>query len=100
MIDIEILEDGAEIATIDVSESDKSSHISHNQYTKFKRFNAQYHPFTEEHFCGCHMEAFELFFSSGINECIFIKDNVKFHKTNRVQTMLQENGHRIKNRPI
>ncbi|KII63635.1 hypothetical protein RF11_06170 [Thelohanellus kitauei] len=36
------------------------------------------------------MEAFKQFFSSGILECIFIMDNVKLHKANKVQAMLQE----------
>ncbi|KII75063.1 hypothetical protein RF11_03135 [Thelohanellus kitauei] len=47
-------------------------------------FKTQDHPFNEKHFSGHFMEAFERFFSSGIHECIFIMDNVRFHKTNRV----------------
>ncbi|KII70785.1 hypothetical protein RF11_14945 [Thelohanellus kitauei] len=57
-------------------------------------FKAGDNPLNEKHFCGYFIEAFELFFSSGLHECIFIMDSVRFHKTNRVQTMLQENGRR------
>ncbi|KII69695.1 hypothetical protein RF11_07292 [Thelohanellus kitauei] len=59
-------------------------------------FKAQDHPLNEEHFCGYFMEVFERFFSSGIHECIFIMDNVRFNKTNRVQTIMQENGRKEK----
>ncbi|KII62059.1 hypothetical protein RF11_07935 [Thelohanellus kitauei] len=52
----------------------------------------QDHQFNEVHFCRYFMYAFEQFLSNGIHECVFIIDNVRFHKTNRVQTMLQENG--------
>ncbi|KII60603.1 hypothetical protein RF11_07364 [Thelohanellus kitauei] len=31
----------------------------------------------------------------GIHQCVFIMDNLKFHKTNMVQTMLQENGRMV-----
>ncbi|KII65095.1 hypothetical protein RF11_15915 [Thelohanellus kitauei] len=63
-------------------------------------FKAQDHPFNEEHFCVHFMEAFELFFSSGIHECIFILDDVRFHKINRVQTMLQKKGRMVIYLPI
>ncbi|KII75158.1 hypothetical protein RF11_10452 [Thelohanellus kitauei] len=55
-------------------------------------FEAQDHPF-KEHVCGPLIEAFERFFSSGIHERIFIMDNVRFYKTNKIQTMRQENAH-------
>ncbi|KII64903.1 hypothetical protein RF11_09315 [Thelohanellus kitauei] len=55
-------------------------------------FKTRDHPFNEEHFCGYFLEAFELFFSSGIHEGIFIMERVRFHKTNRIQTMMHENG--------
>ncbi|KII74654.1 hypothetical protein RF11_00733 [Thelohanellus kitauei] len=58
-------------------------------------FKVQDHPFNKEHFRGYIMEAFEQFFPSGMHEYIFIVDNVKFHKTNMVQTMLQEKGLRV-----
>ncbi|KII64174.1 hypothetical protein RF11_03229 [Thelohanellus kitauei] len=43
-------------------------------------FQAIHHLFNEEHFCGNLMYAFERFFSSGIQEFIFIMDHVKLHK--------------------
>ncbi|KII65808.1 hypothetical protein RF11_13103 [Thelohanellus kitauei] len=58
-------------------------------------FKAQDHPFNEERCCGYFMEALEMFLFSGIHEFIFITDNVRFHKTNTIQTMLQENDCRV-----
>ncbi|KII64222.1 hypothetical protein RF11_02894 [Thelohanellus kitauei] len=58
-------------------------------------FKAQDHQFNEVHSCGYFMEAFEQFLSNGIHECVFIMNKARFHKTNRVQTMLQENGRMV-----
>ncbi|KII74183.1 hypothetical protein RF11_00557 [Thelohanellus kitauei] len=38
------------------------------------------------------MEAFEQFLSNRIHECVFTMENIRFYKTYRVQTILQENG--------
>ncbi|KII71156.1 hypothetical protein RF11_09176 [Thelohanellus kitauei] len=39
------------------------------------------------------MDALIRFVFSGIHECIFIMDNVRFYKTDRVPTMLKEDAH-------
>ncbi|KII75122.1 hypothetical protein RF11_10415 [Thelohanellus kitauei] len=83
-------EDNLSISTIVTGSVSDLGDADHLAFSK-----AQDHPFNEDNFCGCIMKAFEQFLSSGIHKCIFIMDNLRFHKTNRVQAMLKENGHMI-----
>ncbi|KII71424.1 hypothetical protein RF11_11530 [Thelohanellus kitauei] len=53
------------------------------------------HTFHEENFCGYFMEVFKQLLSSGIHECIFTIDYLRFHKINSAQTMLHDNGRRV-----
>ncbi|KII67388.1 hypothetical protein RF11_05559 [Thelohanellus kitauei] len=62
---------------------------------KLAFFKGQDAQINEVHFCGYIMEACEQLFFIGIHDYIFIMDNVWFHKTNRVQTMLQGKGRRV-----
>ncbi|KII60798.1 hypothetical protein RF11_06006 [Thelohanellus kitauei] len=58
-------------------------------------FMDQYLPFNGEHFYVYFMVVFEQFLFRGMHECIFTIDNARFHNTNRVQIMMQENGRRV-----
>ncbi|KII66948.1 hypothetical protein RF11_09754 [Thelohanellus kitauei] len=54
-------------------------HVGNNEQKVFDILQGKDPPFNE-------------FLSHGKHECIFIMDDGSFHKTNSVQTMLQENG--------